>query len=243
MNLPTVARMTRTARYSSVFARAVATFLRLALALCAFLVANCRPGPLRWSSAVDWQPYEAGLTRAKAEGKPVMLVFFADWCPPCRRFHERVLEHPLVAKRAQDFVMVRVNVDERPDLASRYTFGGSTLPRVYFLMPSGKLLRGVHGPGLSTRFCFLGGGAEDFLDAMGHALAYAHDPDVPAGADPSMPTPEDVCAAAEGDNACASCTKTRCCAEMVALYAHDEAKGLVACAARCAACGPRHAAR
>jgi thioredoxin 1 len=54
---------------------------------------------------------------------PVLVDFYADWCGPCRRIAP-VLEE--LAKEATDAEIVKVNVDQDPELAARY--GISSIP-------------------------------------------------------------------------------------------------------------------
>jgi thioredoxin:protein disulfide reductase len=50
------------------------------------------------------------LKEAKAERKPVILDFYANWCESCRAVEENVLAKPEVQKALQHFVLLRANV-------------------------------------------------------------------------------------------------------------------------------------
>lgn len=95
------------------------------------------------TSQIDWMGYEDGLARAKAEGKPAMLVISATWCPHCKAY-SHVFDDPRVAERAKDFVMIRVDADARTDVAYRYKPDGTYVPRTYFLASDGTPDYGVH---------------------------------------------------------------------------------------------------
>src|SRR5580704_6723413 len=76
---------------------------------------------------IDWQGYEPGLAKAKAQNKPVCLVFYTSWCPHCKNY-SHVFEDPNVVEQARKFVMIRANADEEHDLAGRYTKDGGYVP-------------------------------------------------------------------------------------------------------------------
>ena len=94
---------------------------------------------------IDWQPYEAGLAAARAQNKPVCLVFYTGWCPHCRAY-SRVFDDPRVVARAKQFVMVRLNADDESTLSSQYTKDGGYVPRTFFLAPDGTLDPEIHAP-------------------------------------------------------------------------------------------------
>ncbi len=99
-----------------------------------------------WNAAqIDWQPYEAGLARAKAQNKPVCLVFYTGWCPHCRNF-SHIFDDPRIVARARDFVMIRVNADDESDLNMRFARDGGYIPRTFFLSPDGTLDPEIHAP-------------------------------------------------------------------------------------------------
>jgi thioredoxin-like negative regulator of GroEL len=133
--------------------------------------ANARPmaaEPSRdgWNDAqIEWQSFESGMARARAEHKPVCLVMHADWCPHCRNY-SHVFEDPRIVARARSMVMVRVNVDHAPDVANRYQLDGTYVPRTYFLAQDGTPMADidVHRP--QFRYFFDEHQPESLLAAM-----------------------------------------------------------------------------
>ena len=49
--------------------------------------------------------------------KPVILDFFASWCGPCRMVAPILDE---IAEEREDIKVCKVDIDEQPELASRY---------------------------------------------------------------------------------------------------------------------------
>ena len=97
-----------------------------------------------WNAAqIDWQPYEAGLARAKAQNKPVCLIFSATWCSHCRAY-SHVFEDARVVARAKQLVMIHLDADADSTLASQYTRDGGYVPRTFFLAPDGTLDPDIH---------------------------------------------------------------------------------------------------
>jgi thiol:disulfide interchange protein len=97
------------------------------------------------ASQIDWQPYEAGLAKAKAENKPICLIFYTGWCPHCKTY-SKVFDDPKVVARARSFVMIHLNADDEGALASKYAKDGTYIPRTFFLASDGTPDYGIHAP-------------------------------------------------------------------------------------------------
>ncbi|MCA4135640.1 thioredoxin [Arthrobacter sp. M4] len=75
-----------------------------------------------------------------ASAKPVIVDFWADWCGPCHMLSP-VLEQ-LADERADKIEVVKVNVDENPEISSR--FGIISIPTV-LLFEGGRQKASVIG--------------------------------------------------------------------------------------------------
>ena len=95
---------------------------------------------------IDWHEWGDGaFARAKAEDKPILLDIGAVWCHWCHVIDRESYENPEIAKVInENFVAVKVDRDERPDVDSRYQSAVSAIsgqggwPLTGFLLPDGK---------------------------------------------------------------------------------------------------------
>ncbi len=93
---------------------------------------------------IKWRTYDDGLAEAKKAKKPVMLIFFTEWCPHCKNY-SGVFHDPKVVAKSKDFVMIRLDADKNKELSEKYAVDGSYIPRTYFLSSNGTLAD-IHAP-------------------------------------------------------------------------------------------------
>lgn len=99
---------------------------------------------------VHWRPWsEEAFARARAEQKPILLDIGAVWCHWCHVMDGESYEDTSVAELLnRDFVCIKVDRDERPDVDSRYQRAVQALsgqggwPLTAFLTPDGEVFFG-----------------------------------------------------------------------------------------------------
>ena len=99
---------------------------------------------------VHWLPWgEPAFVRAHAEHKPILLDIGAVWCHWCHVMDGESYEDSSVAELLnRDFVCIKVDRDERPDVDARYQRAVQALsgqggwPLTAFLTPDGEVFFG-----------------------------------------------------------------------------------------------------
>ncbi len=91
---------------------------------------------------IHWQEWgPAAFEQARLEERPVLLSISAVWCHWCHVMDETSLSDPEVIRLAnRDYVPVRVDSDQRPDVNGRYNMGG--WPTIAVLTPDGDVIAG-----------------------------------------------------------------------------------------------------
>ena len=96
--------------------------------------------PIRW---YEWG--EEAFAAAREQNKPILLDIGAVWCHWCHVMDHESYDSPDVARIVnENFIAVKVDRDERPDIDSRYQAAVSAIsgqggwPLTAFLTPDGK---------------------------------------------------------------------------------------------------------
>jgi thioredoxin-like negative regulator of GroEL len=90
---------------------------------------------IAWTSG-----WKAAERRARAEHKPMLVDFWAEWCEWCHELDRTTYRDPAVLDLAKAFVPVKVNAEGslgEVELAAQHEV--STLPTIAFLSPGGRV--------------------------------------------------------------------------------------------------------
>jgi thiol-disulfide isomerase/thioredoxin len=95
--------------------------IALSLFYCPLLRADVETDLKAPSAAI---PYSKNLLQALAasqkSGKPMIIAFYAVWCPHCRVMRDTILKNPEVIKLAQEFEWVAIDIDRNVSLVNTY---------------------------------------------------------------------------------------------------------------------------
>ncbi len=75
-----------------------------------------------------------------SSGKPVLVDFWAEWCGPCRMVSPILDE--ISAEHGEKLTIVKVNVDEEPQLAQQY--GITSIPALQ-VFQGGEVVKSIVG--------------------------------------------------------------------------------------------------
>ncbi len=92
--------------------------------------------------SVVWTPYiQETFDAARAEGRPIVLDFYADWCIPCLELDRSTFTDPDVIEAMDAYVRFKVdltNFDSPESEALRQQFDVAGVPTILFLDEAGQ---------------------------------------------------------------------------------------------------------
>lgn len=88
-----------------------------------------------------WRWEEDSFRLARELDVPILLSISATWCHWCHEMDKTYGDPDVAALINEEFIAIRVDTDERPDINRRYNMGG--WPTTAFLTPNGDLLTGA----------------------------------------------------------------------------------------------------
>lgn len=123
-------------------------------------------------AGVDWQTWTDGLSSARSQGRPIMLLVYAHWCQQCKALAP-VFADPAVKALSAQLVMVEQNADDRPSWLEE-TFSGVTrdyVPRIFFVRPDGTVREDIKSGHPKYPYFYSAAGVEELKAAMRKAIS------------------------------------------------------------------------
>lgn len=95
---------------------------------------------------VEWvTTYEDGLKFARQSGRPIMMEFYADWCPPCRTLEAKFFKRKDIVKLSYRLVPIRIDATvgkaQVDKIIDDYNVVG--WPTIIFLSPQGEVYKNL----------------------------------------------------------------------------------------------------
>jgi thiol:disulfide interchange protein len=81
--------------------------------------------------------YAEAIKQAKETGKPMLLVFSAEWCGPCQRNKNEVYPSAQVRPYHEAFVWAYLDVDVKANQQAAEAFQVNGVPHIHFVNSAG----------------------------------------------------------------------------------------------------------
>ncbi len=133
--------------------------MRLACASLLLVAGAAFAIPRGGGPSVQWEKYDVKtIAAATAQGKPVVIDFYADWCLPCKELDAKTFSDPDVIAEMQHFVRLKADLTLTNDpttkaLTKQYAVLG--VPTIVFLDASGAEVQSARLTGFEPPASFL----------------------------------------------------------------------------------------
>jgi thiol:disulfide interchange protein DsbD len=96
---------------------------------------------LSWAVVRTRVELDAALGRARAQGRPALLEFYASWCSDCRELDEKVFRREDIRRALGRFATIRVDATRVTDelRALGRSYGMSGVPGLVFVGSDGRV--------------------------------------------------------------------------------------------------------
>lgn len=118
-----------------------------------FVFSSCQQAPTQ-GSKFPWKPYsKQALQDAIDHKKPVVIDFFAEWCPNCHELDRTVFSLPEIQVKLSQVAALRMDVTDQDDpkiqnILQQYSIEG--VPTIIFLDSKGQEIKDSRVIGLVT---------------------------------------------------------------------------------------------
>jgi thiol:disulfide interchange protein DsbD len=136
--------------------------LMISLIILIFVFSSCQQKGPSDQLTYPWKPFsKQALLDAAASHKPVVIDFYADWCPICHELDRTVFSRPEIQAKLAQVVALRMDATNQDDpqvqqILQQYDIEG--LPTIVFLDSHGQEIKDSRVIGLVT--------PQEFLQAL-----------------------------------------------------------------------------
>ncbi|RUS74593.1 hypothetical protein EGW08_017635 [Elysia chlorotica] len=96
-----------------------------------------------WGENIEWHSFNDAMKKAASENKHIMVIIHVMTCPACISNKYWFSRSKAIAELSQHFVMVNAQPSEIPRVIKELAPDGHYVPRILFMTPNGRVLRGV----------------------------------------------------------------------------------------------------
>jgi thiol:disulfide interchange protein DsbD len=121
-------------------------FVGLLLLSCIYVLSGSEdtdPSSFHSSLEWTWNNYDQVLQEAQHSQKCVFIDFWAVWCKECTEMEQKEFSTPEVTDLLNEFILLKVDVDEVPELKAHFSIGG--MPTIVVVNAQGEEVGRVVG--------------------------------------------------------------------------------------------------
>ena len=119
---------------------------------------------------IDWQTWSKGLSLAKVNQKPLMVILHKSWCPACKSLKPKFEGSKTIEKLSARFVMINAKEGEEPIEDPKFNIDGGYIPRVIFLDSESNVLADIINESGNPQYKYYHMNAESIIKSMQKVL-------------------------------------------------------------------------